>query len=84
MPRSDGERSLRTDAHPPLIEHLVSEYDSQREGMALVSGWRVQAQVTGITGRKFAPVTIAICPSKDDADEIAELLTAKYGGAHGD
>lgn len=65
----------------PLIEHLVSEYDSQREGMVIVSGWRIQAQVTGVTGRKFAPVTVAVCPNKDDAEEILELLAAKYGGA---
>lgn len=61
-----------------VIEHLVTEYDSQREGMALVSGWRVQAQVTGVTGRKFTPVTIAVCGQKDDADEIARLLNEQY------
>lgn len=73
---SSGERRRKAQG-PPSIEHLVSKYDSQSEGMALVSGWSVQAQVTGITGRKFAPVPIAICPQKDDAEEIARLLNER-------
>jgi hypothetical protein len=66
------------DVTGPALLHVVSEYDQQREGMTPVSGWRVQAQVTAITGRKFAPVTVAICSDKDTADEIADLLNAKY------
>jgi len=45
----------------------------------LVSGWQVYAQVTAKSGRKFAPVEIAVCGSKDDAEEIAGLLNEKYG-----
>lgn len=62
------------------LEYTVSAYDAQRDGMAVVSGWQVRAQVTAPTGRKFAPVPVALCPSKDDAEEIAELLDAKHGG----
>jgi len=67
----------------PVLEHLVSEYDSQREGMALVSGWQVYAQVTARGGRKMVPVMIALCPQEDDAEEIAALLNSKYGGDRG-
>lgn len=60
------------------LEHHVSRYDAQREGMTIVSGWQVLAQVTPGSGRKFVAAQIAVCSSKDDADEIAELLNAKY------
>jgi hypothetical protein len=62
------------------LDHAVREYDMQSEGTALVSGWQIEAQVTGVSGRKFTPILVAICPSKDDADEIAAFLNAKYGG----
>lgn len=71
-------REVRT---VPALEHVVSKYDAQREGMALVAGWQVQAQVTGITGRKFMPIAVAICPDREIADEIAEFLNAKYRAA---
>lgn len=60
------------------LRYFVTEYDAQLEGMALMSGWKIEAQVTAATGRKFTPVTIAVCSDKADAHEIAELLSAAY------
>lgn len=56
------------------LEYGVREYDAQRAGMTLVSGWEVWAQVIGVTGRKFAPVLVALCPDKADAERIAAWL----------
>ena len=65
----------------PTIQHDVRQYDSQADGMVIVSGWQVLARVTMPTGRKTAPVVLATCPDKDTAAEIAELLNAKYAQA---
>ena len=64
----------------PALTHGVRSYNQQNEGMALVAGWQVEAQVTAPNGRKFVPVLIAVCPQRDDAEEIAAMLNAKYGG----
>lgn len=63
------------------IEHVTSAYNSQNEDTSLVAGWKIEAQVIGITGRRFMPVLVAICPDEVTAQEITELLNAKYGVA---
>lgn len=60
------------------VNHEVSQYDSQRAGWSLCSGWEVRAYVTYPSGRTSTPVTIALCPDKSDAEEIVELLNRKY------
>lgn len=60
------------------VEYEVGAYDAQRDGMALVSGWQVTAQVV-MPSRKLVSVLIAICPEKDDAEDIASMLNEKYG-----
>lgn len=62
------------------LVHSVRSFEAQRDGMAVVSGWQVWAQVTYSSGRQAPAVSVAICPDRDTADEIAELLNAKYAG----
>jgi hypothetical protein len=63
------------------LKYDVHPYDMQRDGTALVSGFQVWAHVVMPTGKKTTPVAVALCSDKDTADEIAELLNAKYNNA---
>ena len=69
---------------PYVLTHEVRPYDMQRDGSALVAGFQVWAQVTFPTGRKAPAVVVALCADKDTAEEIAELLDAKYAALEAD